>query len=405
MLQAIKCPSCSANLQVPDDVEFVVCEYCETTIKVREIIRTETDYDVPEWMKIADNAYKGRNYDQAYDYYNMVLEKEAFHPEAWIGKGLSAGRLSEDDELRFDEMLQLASYGISKAHDNKKEELKKYVKKELLEICADHYTRHRKDKFDRKDDYDDYLKCCAPLIMSMKRIHHAYSRDDLNFKRLYSDILKNNLENYIILSGETPGNNYTVSEPKRTEYKNEVRALDADIKKIDASHVAWEDVQRKKTIFKYVKLALWFGFFLLVFWLSWKYIPVLFNEGKAKVEEISTKNNTASDNVKQKYEVVNKAVVGKKVIYTVFTESEYLSEIKDYASSIIKKDENVYKQFVVNFFSDYETVKNYSGKDIQLNKNQPSSLKSFSACVKYSASKDYKELFYYDKSKLTSEKF
>jgi len=335
----------------------------------------------------------------------VVLEKEAFHPEAWIGKGLSAGRLSDDDELRFDEMLQLSSYGISRANDKNKEELKKYVKKELLEVCADYYTRHRKDKFDRKDDYEDYIKFCAPLIISTKKIHHTYFKNDLNFTRLYSDLLKNNLDSYMIYSGETPGNRYSINEPKRTEYKNELRTLDADIKKMDASHIAWEDIEKKKTIFKYAKLAGWLVFFLLVFWLSWKYIPVLFNQGKAKVEEISKNNNTSADNVKQKYEVVNKSVNGKKAIYTIYTESEYLSEIKEYANNIIKKDENVYSQFVINFFSDQDVLKKFSNKEIQLSKNQPASLKTFSACVKYSTSRDYKELFYYDKSKLTSERF
>jgi len=405
MLQAIKCPSCSANLQVPDDVEFVICEYCETTIKVREIIRTETDYDVPEWMKIADNAYKGRNYDQAYDYYNMVLEKEAFHPEAWIGKGLSAGRLSDEDELRFDEMLQLVSYGLTKAKKDNQEELRKYVKKELLEICADYYTRHRKDKFDRKDDYEDYIKCCAPLILSMKRIHHAYYKNDLNFNRLYSDILKNNLGSYVILSGEIPGNNYSISEPKKTEYKNELRAIEAEIKTFDAAYVSYEDTEQKKRILKYIKTGVKVGIFIIIVWLGIKYIPDLFNKGKAKVQEISKNNNAAADTVKQKYEVMNKAVVGKKAIYTVFTEAEYLSELKEYANAIIKKDENAYTQFTVNFFSDYSAVKKYSGKEVQLSKNQPTSLKDFSAAVKYTTSKDYKELFYYDKSKLSSEKF
>jgi len=130
MIIAVKCPSCSANLQIPDDVEFVTCEYCETSIKVRDYIRVETDYDVPEWIKIADNAYKGENYEEAYEYYNMVLEKESFRANAWIGKGISAGRLSEENELRFDEMLQLVTYGLSITDEKKKNEETAAAKKE-----------------------------------------------------------------------------------------------------------------------------------------------------------------------------------------------------------------------------------------------------------------------------------
>ena len=36
-----KCPSCNGELQVPDDKDFVMCMYCGTNIKVRDVIKVK----------------------------------------------------------------------------------------------------------------------------------------------------------------------------------------------------------------------------------------------------------------------------------------------------------------------------------------------------------------------------
>ncbi|MER3127557.1 tetratricopeptide repeat protein, partial [Bacillus pumilus] len=139
-MKATACPNCGANIEVGDLAEFEKCNYCGTNVKVREIIRYEQNYDIAEWFKIADVAYKAGNYEEAYEYYNKILEEESIHAKAWIGKGLSAGRLSEPEEQRLYEMYTLISQGYENIKDKKSFEFKKTLINEVYIIINKNYN-------------------------------------------------------------------------------------------------------------------------------------------------------------------------------------------------------------------------------------------------------------------------
>lgn len=40
VLSAVNCPSCGGELSIPEQVEYVQCPYCRTSVKVREIEQT-----------------------------------------------------------------------------------------------------------------------------------------------------------------------------------------------------------------------------------------------------------------------------------------------------------------------------------------------------------------------------
>ena len=54
---------------------------------------------------LADTAYEGKNYDQAYQYYSQLLEIDPSDARAWLGKGLSAGWISTPSNQKLDELI------------------------------------------------------------------------------------------------------------------------------------------------------------------------------------------------------------------------------------------------------------------------------------------------------------
>lgn len=402
MIIAVKCPSCSANLQIPDDVEFVSCEYCETSIKVRDVVRIETDYDVPEWIKIADNAYKGKNYEEAYEYYNMVLEKEAFRANAWIGKGLSAGRLSDDNDPRFDEMNHLVTYGISITNERTKAQETAAAKKEVLAILQDYFAQIRKDKFDFKSDFDDYAKEAEPFLKGCEKSYENFFSKDVVFTKFYCLVLKSFLYEGYEYHAESRSL-IGLTEPERTEYRNKLRILENELKALDKNYVTFDEIERKRKFKKYTIsfVAISVTAAIVIFAVS--YFITLSNEGKGK--PISEQSPTAVTPQRAGYEIINKSVKNKKIIYTIYTETESLSDIKNYADALIKRDEEQGQNITIYFISDKDDIDKFAGKDVQLTKSQKSMPNSFSARVKFTKGKELKELHYYERSKLTSETY
>lgn len=69
--------------------------------------------DIQNIEVLANAAFEGRNYSQAFDYYSKLLEAALNNPFFWIRKGLSAGWLSHPDNQRFDELIACLKSAIS----------------------------------------------------------------------------------------------------------------------------------------------------------------------------------------------------------------------------------------------------------------------------------------------------
>lgn len=112
--KAAKCPSCHGQLMVPDNKDFVECNYCGTNIKVRDAIVIYTDTytsgisrksKTENLFYLAEQAFKAGNYKEAYDYYNKILESDTSSPAGWYGKAKAAGYLSTPENNRLDEAV------------------------------------------------------------------------------------------------------------------------------------------------------------------------------------------------------------------------------------------------------------------------------------------------------------
>lgn len=101
-----RCPSCSRDIQVPNDLALAKCMFCGTDISIAEAINlVSPKNEHGNGLAIADAAYEAGNLPEAYSYYNKVLEADSKNIKAWIGKGKAAGWQSTVGRSRIDEMV------------------------------------------------------------------------------------------------------------------------------------------------------------------------------------------------------------------------------------------------------------------------------------------------------------
>lgn len=136
-----KCTNCGGVLEVDNSNDAAVCKYCGTPFIVEKAINNyiqnisvqnatiqNATINVQnggkeQYVGLAKNAYNSKNYKEAENYYNKVLEIDVNDYEAWLHKGLSVFY----DNRRFTETVNCIMKSIDNCPADKVELLKKYV--------------------------------------------------------------------------------------------------------------------------------------------------------------------------------------------------------------------------------------------------------------------------------------
>jgi hypothetical protein len=95
---------------------------------------------------LAEMAFEGKNYDDAYQKYSQIVESDINNVEGWIGKGLSTGFLSSAEKNRLDETSTILNHIIKL---NISDLDKSKIAKNLISISRDYISsliKSTKDK-------------------------------------------------------------------------------------------------------------------------------------------------------------------------------------------------------------------------------------------------------------------
>lgn len=91
--------------------------------------------------EVADTAFQGGNYEQAYGYYSRILEGDPENTIAWLRKGICAGWMSKPDDPRFEEMHVCIDKAKEKEGKIDEEELAEQVMEMSEDFLADLYGK------------------------------------------------------------------------------------------------------------------------------------------------------------------------------------------------------------------------------------------------------------------------
>ncbi len=132
-----KCTQCGGNLTVDSEKEAAICQYCGTPFIVEKAINNYNTTvinnfdnatvniiagDKDNFLKLAKDALTSKNYKEAYDYANKVLELETSNSDAWLTKMYAIEYLSAINNIREDEVLLCAKNALQHLKPEQKDE-------------------------------------------------------------------------------------------------------------------------------------------------------------------------------------------------------------------------------------------------------------------------------------------
>jgi tetratricopeptide (TPR) repeat protein len=223
---AAKCPSCQGELQVPDDKDFVKCMYCGVEVKIREAIKITLDGNIPNLMKLANDSLKSGNNEEAYNYYNKILEYDINNYEAWFGKAISASMVSTLANPRNQEMLNYFDNAIKHYDKNDVDNYKILISQKVLDFCASYFEvakDHLNNFITVNNSWPEYLAQCLDLISVLEYASTNYNSKDTNIIKWIISICKDNLSVKIYHDDVLVGNSYRrVQMTKKVSEKHKV---------------------------------------------------------------------------------------------------------------------------------------------------------------------------------------
>lgn len=252
---AAKCPSCGGDLQVPDDRDFVKCTYCGADVKVRDVLKISIDTNIPNLLKLGNEALRSGNNQEAFDYYNKVLEADIENYEAWYGKAISAGYPSELADVRVQEMVMCFDNSLRYCPVEKQNKLKGKISDEIYNISLLYYNLangHMKAFINLYNTWGEYLKQCNEILYILDYSHQLNPKnenivttsinlcyDNLNGYRYYENVLVNRRTKKVKRIKTITNDYRNTLLNKINEYENILKNLNPE---------KWKKEQRVKSI-------------------------------------------------------------------------------------------------------------------------------------------------------------
>lgn len=111
-----KCPSCSAQIQVPDDRERANCMYCGATLLTRTAISLLGGPSQKDILNLAFQLLEARDFKQADDKLNYILEYNPKDSNAWAAKAYISLNPELRDVRTWHELFHRMSSGYEQAN-------------------------------------------------------------------------------------------------------------------------------------------------------------------------------------------------------------------------------------------------------------------------------------------------
>ncbi len=340
-----KCPSCNGDLQIPDDKDFITCMYCASTIKVRDAIKISMDNNLPNLIKLIEEAIKNQNYSEAYDYCNRVLEYDIENYLVWYYKGTVISRLADEKNLRIIETLSCFENALNNCKEEKIIELKNSIKDILYAISVFLFKLNEnsiKVIKTGENKVDIYFDNNRKIIQLLKFIPDKLKIEE---NKLYNEIISlcnrmlsdRTYSYHTIVAGaqQIKTSRIYISEKIKKEFAGVINDCQKSLRLLNPEEYAKRDAKLLATKKKDKRVVIILGLLIFSVFLI-IYIKVLLN------------NNNSNNNVKNKNE-------SEKVNAIV---TEYQKGIDSYNDKMFTRAIGYFEKVEEND-SNYSSAQNY----------------------------------------------
>lgn len=142
-MKAMQCELCGST-DILKDGDFFVCQNCGTkytpenakkmmvegVVQVEGTVKVDSSSQIENYLAIGTKAYESKNYQEAENYANQVLEQDNTNYEAWLLKGQAAGWQSSVGIHRISETIVCFGQAVEQAPEEEVENVKQHISNE-----------------------------------------------------------------------------------------------------------------------------------------------------------------------------------------------------------------------------------------------------------------------------------
>lgn len=208
-LVAAKCPQCGADINVDEEKDAGICEYCGTAFITEKAINNYNTYvtnnyaganinitggNIENLLKMAQNAEDAGNTKEANRYFSKVLELDSDNATALLGKGITALKISSMDNLKSTELLEYAKKALEACSD------KIFLIKEMgdlsalvedaFDACVSVYNRNWKYEDSLQYLYEELTKIISISFFIITELEKRNLVDDTDLQEYYIRAIK-----------------------------------------------------------------------------------------------------------------------------------------------------------------------------------------------------------------------
>ena len=126
------CQDCGCKYSIEEARKMMV----EGTVEVTGTVKVDNSAAVENYLTMVRNALQAKNYKEAEEYCNKVIEMDVNNWEAWFIKGKAVGWQSRLNNVRIDETVSAFTNAVTNCPEEKKKELTEKCKSELTSLQA-----------------------------------------------------------------------------------------------------------------------------------------------------------------------------------------------------------------------------------------------------------------------------
>lgn len=183
---ALKCPNCSANIELDDSKEFGFCTFCGTKVSQEKIViehrgvvehtgtvKVDESDKYQNMIRLANHAFESDNMSEAYDYYTHALEIHQTDYLPFVKKGICAGFLSIRGN-RNSEVISGITSALSLA---KSDEDKMEIFRQVMYFVQTKKVK-KPSSFHNKSMCEDYSLSIFEHLRLLDQIYDIFSLSD-----------------------------------------------------------------------------------------------------------------------------------------------------------------------------------------------------------------------------------
>lgn len=229
-IRPIVCELCGGNNLVKEK-GFFVCQHCGTkysleearkmmiegTVQVAGTVRVDNSGKIGNFLMMAKSAFEVKNYKEAEEYANKVIEIDPQNAEAWFIKGKAAGWQSTLSNIRLSESVQC--WGNTIQHSgNKRSKYQEEIANEISELDSIIVNLKAESFAESPTDFNAKGLMNALLILDINRNLQAKTQITIE-EKTWREFIASSMYNAAVQGFETANAYFGTQAKDRMTFK------------------------------------------------------------------------------------------------------------------------------------------------------------------------------------------